>query len=70
MRELKEETTLDGALGRLLWTGRHNGRHASYFLMTGVTGTLAVLRSWIVVGMTALKVLGGGRFVVPPTMWS
>jgi hypothetical protein len=36
---LAEETTLRGRVGELLWTGLHNGRPASYFLMAGVTGT-------------------------------
>lgn len=39
VRELAEETTLRGRVGELLWTGLHNGRPASYFLMAGVTGT-------------------------------
>jgi ADP-ribose pyrophosphatase YjhB (NUDIX family) len=39
LRELDEETTLEAEIGRLLWTGQHNGRPASYFLMAGVTGT-------------------------------
>lgn len=39
LRELTEETTLEARIDRLLWTGRHNGRPASYFLMTAVTGT-------------------------------
>ncbi len=39
VRELNEETTLTGRIDRLLWTGKHNGRPASYFLMTEVTGT-------------------------------
>jgi ADP-ribose pyrophosphatase YjhB (NUDIX family) len=39
LRELTEETTLSARIGRLLWTGRHNDRPASYFLMTEVTGT-------------------------------
>ncbi|MCK2221554.1 NUDIX domain-containing protein [Actinomadura sp. ATCC 31491] len=39
LRELTEETTLTGRIERLLWTGRHGARPASYFLMTGVTGT-------------------------------
>jgi ADP-ribose pyrophosphatase YjhB (NUDIX family) len=39
LRELKEETTLDARIERLLWTGRHSGRPASYFLMADVTGT-------------------------------
>ena len=39
LRELEEETTLNARIDRLVWTGRHNGRPASYFLMTDVTGT-------------------------------
>lgn len=39
LRELTEETTLTARIDRLLWTGHHNGRPASYFLMTDVTGT-------------------------------
>ena len=39
LRELKEETTLEARIERLLWTGRPTGRPASYFLMTDVTGT-------------------------------
>ena len=39
LRELGEETTLAARAGRLLWTGDHNGRPASYFLMADVTGT-------------------------------
>jgi ADP-ribose pyrophosphatase YjhB (NUDIX family) len=39
LRELNEETTLTARIDRLLWTGKHNGRPASYFLMTEVTGT-------------------------------
>lgn len=42
LRELKEETTLDARIGRLLWTGAHNGRPASYFLMADVTGTVTL----------------------------
>ena len=38
VRELAEETTLVARIGRLLWTGEHNGRPASYFLMTDVSG--------------------------------
>ena len=38
LRELAEETTLEARIDRLLWTGSHNGRPASYFLMTDVTG--------------------------------
>ena len=33
LRELREETTLTTRIDRLLWTGRHNGRPASYFLV-------------------------------------
>ncbi|WP_250033317.1 bifunctional NUDIX hydrolase family protein/GNAT family N-acetyltransferase [Paractinoplanes maris] len=39
VRELVEETTLRAVIGRRLWTGRHNGRPATYFLMTDVVGT-------------------------------
>ncbi|MDA3644731.1 NUDIX domain-containing protein [Saccharopolyspora indica] len=39
VRELAEETTLRARIGRLLWTGQHNGRPASYFLMADVSGT-------------------------------
>jgi ADP-ribose pyrophosphatase YjhB (NUDIX family) len=39
LRELNEETTLTARIGRLLWTSKHNGRPASYFLMAEVTGT-------------------------------
>jgi ADP-ribose pyrophosphatase YjhB (NUDIX family) len=39
LRELNEETTLEARIDRLLWTGRHNGRPAFYFLMTDVLGT-------------------------------
>ncbi|MGC4940686.1 NUDIX domain-containing protein [Kribbella sp. DT2] len=39
LRELTEETTLTARIDRLLWTGKHNGRPASYFLMADVTGT-------------------------------
>jgi 8-oxo-dGTP pyrophosphatase MutT (NUDIX family) len=38
LRELREETTLIAEVDRLLWTGRHNDRAASYFLMTAVRG--------------------------------
>ncbi len=40
LRELREETGLSARISHLLWTGRHNGRAASYFLMTDVTGTI------------------------------
>ncbi|MFB6723413.1 NUDIX hydrolase [Kribbella sp. NPDC056345] len=42
LRELNEETTLTAKIDRLLWTGKHNGRPASYFLMTEVAGTPAL----------------------------
>ena len=38
LRELHEETTLVAEIDRLLWTGRHNDRPVSYFLMTAVRG--------------------------------
>ena len=38
-RELEEETTLTARVDRLLWTGTHNKRPASYYLMTDVRGT-------------------------------
>jgi len=38
LRELHEETTLTAEIDRLLWTGDHGGRPASYFLMKDVTG--------------------------------
>jgi ADP-ribose pyrophosphatase YjhB (NUDIX family) len=37
-RELAEETSLTATGSRLLWTGTHNGRPATYHLMAGVTG--------------------------------
>ncbi|MDI3407913.1 NUDIX hydrolase [Streptomyces cavernicola] len=39
VRELREETTLTGKIDRLAWTGRHNSRPASYFVMRDVSGT-------------------------------
>ena len=42
LRELHEETTLAGRIDRLLWTGKHNGRPAFYFLLTDITGTPAL----------------------------
>lgn len=39
LRELREETTLTARISRLLWTGRHNDRPASYFLVADVRGT-------------------------------
>lgn len=39
MRELFEETTLRATIDRLLWTGKHNDRVATYYLMTAVAGT-------------------------------
>jgi len=38
LRELHEETTLSANIDELLWTGDHNGRQASYFLMKDVVG--------------------------------
>jgi ADP-ribose pyrophosphatase YjhB (NUDIX family) len=38
VRELCEETSLDSRIDRLLWTGKHNGRPAFYFLMADVSG--------------------------------
>lgn len=38
LRELKEETTLTATIDCLVWTGKHNGRPASYFLTVNVTG--------------------------------
>lgn len=37
-RELAEETSLEAYVDRLIWTGAHNGRVASYFLMTAAIG--------------------------------
>jgi ADP-ribose pyrophosphatase YjhB (NUDIX family) len=42
LRELREETTLEAKISRLLWTGTHNGRPASYFLVTDVTGDVVL----------------------------
>jgi 8-oxo-dGTP pyrophosphatase MutT (NUDIX family) len=39
LRELREETTLTARIDRLLWTGQHNGRPASYYLVADVRGT-------------------------------
>ncbi|MGW1025021.1 NUDIX domain-containing protein [Streptomyces sp. NPDC002577] len=39
LRELREETTLDARIDRLVWTGRHNGRPASYYLVRDVRGS-------------------------------
>lgn len=39
LRELEEETTLTALIARTLWTGLHNRRPATYYLMTDVTGT-------------------------------
>ncbi|MEJ3651925.1 NUDIX domain-containing protein [Actinomycetes bacterium KLBMP 9759] len=39
LRELREETTLGARIERLLWTGEHNGRPATYHLVTDVEGT-------------------------------
>src|SRR5690242_14835361 len=38
VRELAEETGLRATIDRPLWAGRHNGRPATYFLMTEVSG--------------------------------
>jgi ADP-ribose pyrophosphatase YjhB (NUDIX family) len=38
VRELAEETGLRATIDRQLWTGRHNGRPALYFLMSAVVG--------------------------------
>lgn len=38
VRELAEETGLRATIDRQVWTGRHNGRPAFYFLMAGVEG--------------------------------
>ena len=38
VRELGEETGLRATIDRQLWTGRHNGRPALYFLMSDVVG--------------------------------
>ncbi|MFC4565671.1 NUDIX domain-containing protein [Nocardiopsis mangrovi] len=42
LRELAEETTLRARIDRLLWTGLHNRRPASYFLMADVAGSPAL----------------------------
>lgn len=39
VRELREETSLEGRIGRLLWTGYHGDRPASYFLITDLVGS-------------------------------
>lgn len=39
LRELREETSLEGRIERLLWTGLHGDRPASYFLITDLVGT-------------------------------
>ena len=39
LRELRQETTLTARIDRLLWTGQHNGRPASYYLVADVRGT-------------------------------
>ncbi|MBO3744859.1 NUDIX domain-containing protein [Streptosporangiaceae bacterium NEAU-GS5] len=38
LRELAEETGLEATIDRLLWTGLHNRRPATYFLMRDVVG--------------------------------
>lgn len=40
LRELREETSLEARISRLLWTGWHGGRGHAYFLMTEVTGSV------------------------------
>ncbi|MFI0462835.1 NUDIX domain-containing protein [Saccharopolyspora sp. 5N102] len=42
LRELQEETSLDARIERLVWTGRHNGRPASYYLVKDVRGSAAL----------------------------
>ncbi|WP_307804808.1 NUDIX domain-containing protein [Streptomyces sp. VRA16 Mangrove soil] len=39
LRELREETTLVARIERQVWTGRHNGRPASYYLVRDVRGS-------------------------------
>lgn len=39
LRELEEETTLRARIDRVVWTGHHNGRPATYYLMADVRGT-------------------------------
>jgi 8-oxo-dGTP pyrophosphatase MutT (NUDIX family) len=39
LRKLREETTLTAQVSRLLWTGRHRGRPATYFLVADARGT-------------------------------
>lgn len=39
VRELREETTLEARIDRLLWRGRHHGRPAGYYLMRDVRGS-------------------------------
>ena len=38
VRELREETTLEARISRLLWAATHDGRPTEYFLMTDVVG--------------------------------
>ncbi|MGW6276385.1 NUDIX domain-containing protein [Kribbella sp. NPDC055071] len=40
LRELEEETTLTARIDRLLWTGKHHRRPASYFLVKDVEGVV------------------------------
>lgn len=42
VRELAEETTLTARVGRVLWTGQHNEREATYYLMADVRGEPAL----------------------------
>ncbi len=39
LRELREETTLEARIDRLVWAGRHNGRPAHYYLVKDVRGS-------------------------------
>jgi 8-oxo-dGTP pyrophosphatase MutT (NUDIX family) len=39
VRELREETSLEGRVAGLLWTGFHGDRPASYFLFADLVGT-------------------------------
>ncbi|MFE1360707.1 MULTISPECIES: NUDIX hydrolase [Streptomyces] len=38
VRELREETSLDARIDRLVWTGLHYDRPARYYLMTDIRG--------------------------------
>ncbi|WP_017623716.1 NUDIX hydrolase [Nocardiopsis chromatogenes] len=39
MRELREETTLEARVDRLLWRGHHHGRPVEYYLVKDVRGS-------------------------------